>query len=997
MVETSCLTVSKVLHRSKRTPFVKAYLEGVPKSEKVIDRIAGADLRSGVGIDFFTTAPRYVDVRREQRLSTMFFHHILYPAGGARAPYQPVVVRGGRSLRRRVYPVPSPFPCAGHYPLTARETNPSFSSVQQCLQDTSEALWASVDPAVPTFFFSPRDPKSSLFHARHHSKSMRWNIHEEENRAAGSSSAFRSRGPPSRFPTSPPRHTVEHCDSALSLLVGAIEDYLNEPSADCRFPEDPSRPSSFSHPGTSSPLLLEKNKIMEEGKAGPEKQKRVREKGNTLLSPSSNGCVTFHSPALERVRKLLLDSHAGFIFFGPVREGNRPGRSRSVLEGIRSPASLSSFFSSKNGNQSTPTLRLSERSAYQEAQNVFAHVCQEYWSTHTEQLGSLPSKDAGKRDTIGYVALQLPEEVVVKMPLPTCEKEKGSATEKLEEDHKMRTSLDGTFVSRTGGASRSSEDDERKQFSSMEVCRLAGGVELCIPFAVGRPVSKHNGVTSHGTSPSTSSSSLALSQSLFPHLQFLARITIRVDGKPLQTALPSVVERGAEKSEEEGTKELEMQRKDTDGNEGITDSFFTPFGLESEGRKTTIKEEKDLSLLERPLEKHTAEEFGPLTIAPECGAHFDGTTPGVLGTQVDPMIPARLRMLVEKGRQKKKSGTENAAWGEEREPPADPPPSSFSSSASSPFVTPAAAPGRIAIGREDAELYFIPYRALVLTILVPSWTEEMCREQNRARARRQRGVHHETCRPSAPLPDLSMPSDPFAVAGRPGDQRNVGHPGATRHLPMAFVEIGREGEEAEDFRVPYTTPESGRFTWGRKIHLQEQIARMGESRKRETSGATEGGGRRLETGQLAYEVKALPGDVIYIPRGWGMEVRRVVGSCIVTPSSSCISLSPSLFSSRPHWESNRPKTSAIHASQDHQKDLLVVDEQNKKEKEPNNPPNMPESSVKVEVDGFFVSYRPYPVLTNEQASVYVSANYVQSKGITEFYEQGGNNVFHHYE
>ncbi|RNF04170.1 uncharacterized protein Tco025E_08140 [Trypanosoma conorhini] len=89
----SCLKLKR-----RNSPYVQKFLEGCPLPATLVDDLAGANLRSSA--PFFTTMPRYI-VARENRLSKLFFHHALYPAGGARLPCRVVVVRGGRGVRNQ--------------------------------------------------------------------------------------------------------------------------------------------------------------------------------------------------------------------------------------------------------------------------------------------------------------------------------------------------------------------------------------------------------------------------------------------------------------------------------------------------------------------------------------------------------------------------------------------------------------------------------------------------------------------------------------------------------------------------------------------------------------------------------------------------------------------------------------------------------------------------------------------------------------------------------
>lgn len=1020
MVGIPLLKGCKVLHRSKRSPFVQAYLEGIPKPEKVIDRIAGADLRSSTGVDFFTPAPRYVDVRREQRLSTMFFHHILYPAGGARAPYQPVVVRGARALRRRAYPVPRATPSIPPptNPLEVPREDSSSSSLQQCLQDTSEALWASSDPAVPTFFFSPRDSNSALFHPHRTLKSMQWNIHEEATRR-GAFPPSSSSSTTSAYSDIPPNgggsaNAVERCDSALSLLVGTLESYLNEGCANPRLAQE-SFPSSASGVATLSSLTANSSSFQQDkgeviGRKGISEPPKQMESKMTGETPSFflHDDVAPCSPTLARVQKLLNDGHAGFFFFCGSEEGNRADRSQSFLKRSGVAEEFFPLFSCSTTNEklSVPDKALSSSglSAHQQARKVLNHVMEQYWRS-CKGMSALHSPEGGPKT--GYVMLQLPEEALVKLSFPTNEwnDKIRRESENEEEGDCERWSMKtiGIQGGSTGSTeSRSRVSSARSRNSSLEVCRLSGGVEPFIPFAVGRPLSKRGdrpcsstpSSCSTTTMTSSSSPSSSLSSVLFPHIQFLARVRICGENRKEGVDAFSLVKK--EREEEDGKdrneeKVVEIQK---------ISYHETPEWWSTRNKKGPMKEEgREYNVVgAKSSKEHCGGEFASLAVAPPDRSSFNGIIPGVLGTHLDPIISAQFRTVTEKRQHIGVSHSENKARAKENSK------MDYSTCSSSSFVQ----PSRVAIGREDAELYFIPYRALVLTILVPSWAEEMCWEQNRARVRKQGGVHHRIYASTAGLPH-SPSSFYYPRSSRhPGDPDDGDDDGYHRTIANRVTRL----EKGENFNVgerkdipgaPFFTFDNGRITWNKKVHLQNQITQLSACSKGGMSHDKGAGGHRVETGHLAYEVRALPGDVIYIPRGWGMEVRRVLGSRITTPSSSsCISSSVSLSSqltSEKHLTSRSSNTKKPQEKKREGSLSGTVGGNESRHCAGGNTCSHLASGdgVQVEVDGFFVLYRPYPVLTNEQAAVYVSANYAQSDSITEFYEQGGNKVYHHYE
>lgn len=162
------LAATPPLLRRRGTGHVVKYLEGVPTPTKLIDHLAGADLHASAELPFFTTVPRYIDPQREQRLSRLFFHHVLYPAGGARLPYQAVVVRNARAVRTsgaaasaavtsttpRDAETPAEKPAAPRAnPLAVPAAHLVGSPLRaQDTPATSPAAWARVDPARRPFF-----------------------------------------------------------------------------------------------------------------------------------------------------------------------------------------------------------------------------------------------------------------------------------------------------------------------------------------------------------------------------------------------------------------------------------------------------------------------------------------------------------------------------------------------------------------------------------------------------------------------------------------------------------------------------------------------------------------------------------------------------------------------------------------------------------------------------------------------------------------------------
>lgn len=711
-MRSGCLGQSKTLCRTKRSPFVKAYLEGVPKPQKVIDRIAGADLTSSNGVDFFTTAPRYIDVKREQRISSLFFHHILYPAGGARAPYQPIVVRGGRGLRRAVYPI-SPSSTKRNNRAVCKSDDeidplrvpdafsfgPKRSSLD--LQDLPESAWAASDPARTAFFFSPRDPQRSLFQPHEGRTAMRW---------TESSARSVSIAPPRWRSYATPVYTGNHQSTTRDGTTNIDRD-VEDRGPTTRlysFPKVPAARSSSTAAAHSHQRGMEDSALLLlVGSLEAHLNSSLNEM-EKQSSSSSETCVEteqeiLRSPCFHLIKKLLVQSSLGLLKFSKDSSGKSV--ETSAVDSIEG--------------------------AHGSEEAVLSNILRQWKTTSESQSAAVP--------LCGYLPLQLPEEAVVKLSLP---------------------------------ARDSSQGPEK-----VDICRLTGGVEPFVPFAVGTPFSR----------PLKEDKNL--SQTLFAHINVLARVS--------------------------------LDRPKT----------FTVANPHS----TTVR-------------RFTS----PST------HKFTGEHAGVLGTHLDPFLPLKHRTFIERG------VTEDAMKGD----------------------------SHLVIGRNDAEMYFVPHRPLLLTIFVPSSAEDRCAEQNDSRVRKQ-------------------------------------------------VKLGHQRREES----VWTT--SGRLTSDKKVLHQHNVIKAGND-----------SGRRSGSNHLTYNIKAIPGDVVYIPRGWGMLVKRILGSVVVSSEGEPV-LSPD------------PK-------------LAGTDAHGKRDE------------AHVDVDGFFILYKPYPVLTPAQSAVYVSANYVHG-GISDFYEKGGNSVYHQYQ
>ncbi|KAG5492513.1 hypothetical protein JKF63_01091 [Porcisia hertigi] len=257
--------------------------------------------------------------------------------------------------------------------------------------------------------------------------------------------------------------------------------------------------------------------------------------------------------------------------------------------------------------------------------------------------------------------------------------------------------------------------------------------------------------------------------------------------------------------------------------------------------------------------------------------------------------------------------------------------------------------GRYVCGRTDAETYLLPQRELLLTLHVPMYTEDMCAAQNQERLRRQ------------------------ARIGR------ASRTAISAAWPMEQARLTSSLRAAGQFTNAMSANETGVYP----ANVQPQVPTALHSSPPKVP---------VLLSRTSYEVRALPGDVVYIPRGWGFDVQRIVGTATIRTGNNCIG--------------GRPDADDVYFC-DHR--ALAADKKSlfcrrsatpSKNKDPVDSESCARSAASVqltsiEVDAFCLNYHPYPELTEAQAAVYVAANYVHS-GVEEFYERGGNPVYRSY-
>ncbi|KAG5466679.1 hypothetical protein LSCM1_00849 [Leishmania martiniquensis] len=796
--------------RRRGTGHVVKYLEGVPTPTKLIDHLAGADLHASAELPFFTTVPRYVDAQREQRLSRLFFHHVLYPAGGSRLPYQAVVVRGGRAVRAavahilRVKEKPSGMlhrreqqrqqraavgPPALHRPsplavpssqLGSSKPTPSppgaakmpfmnASTAVPAEYISAAASWARVDPARRPFFFA----RTSRGHEHRHNSQR---LPEDTKRSV---------------------RTVE--DTMLAPLRGVVEHFWNESK---HYKNSSCQDTTDGLPSTS-------------------------------LAASDD--------MAERVRQLLVSPAAGLLWM--------PASVPSAVDACEGAGDTSNSVPDSPGKRCWAEL--------------MAHVRKRATATmmHGGASGGSDVEYAGAVRTSVYVQTRLPPSATVALPLAH-----------------VRNDSHG---SRQVAGDLSLHEDASEEV----ICRIAGGVEPVVPFAVGRPFAP---VEAKGAAAS-------LSDRIFAHVTCLTQLSVRVSSAPPAKA-PAV---GA--------------ASDVPGATAKSQAANVPAGT------------------------HSSKETAPHSHR----SSLDSAEPWRLGgVGLDLMIPLRARTVAEH------HPTKPSAHSHERvATPAE--------SGTSPVNVNAnagvAEAGRYVVGRTDAETYLLPQRELLLTLHVPVHTEDMCAAQNQERLRRQvRAGHASSAALSAAWPtEQARLTSSRRAAGQYANALSANETGVcqAKAVPQTATTL---------LAASPSTP--------------------------------------LLLSRTSYEVRALPGDVVYIPRGWGFDVQRILGTATIHSGSCGGAGGP--VAGKVDFCDNR--TIAPHKGARPGRPLPGQPES----REPMDPKSDVASTASVEltsveVDAVCLNYHPYPELTEAQAAVYVAANYVHG-GVDEFYEHGGNRVYHAY-
>ncbi|ESL05177.1 hypothetical protein TRSC58_07194 [Trypanosoma rangeli SC58] len=243
------------------------------------------------------------------------------------------------------------------------------------------------------------------------------------------------------------------------------------------------------------------------------------------------------------------------------------------------------------------------------------------------------------------------------------------------------------------------------------------------------------------------------------------------------------------------------------------------------------------------------------------------------------------------------------------------------------------------LGREDCETYILPQHELLFTFYAPAEVVAMCAQENEERMQRQAALGY------------GSPTHVFADGPR-----------TARH----FLQ---------------------------RAHCNHVAAEEAAAVSKSGTGATHTPQRE----RVMYEVRALPGDVVFVPRGWRYRVERIIGVAVLdavatAPVQAAMTEKQAEGEGLPYgalraaFMRNTSSTFALSLGKAHTASHEAGADVSRMEAA---------EICGVEVEAFVLCYKPYPLLSAEQAAAYVPANYVR-RGLEEFYAKGGNDVFHRY-
>ncbi|KPI84386.1 hypothetical protein ABL78_6567 [Leptomonas seymouri] len=831
------LTQSQLLLRRRGRGHVVKYLEGVPTPSKLIDHLAGADLHASAELPFFSTVPRYVDSQREHRLSKLFFHHVLYPAGGARMPYQAVVVRGGRAVRSSA-------------PRLWHKTNPIAKGEKEHegkKENQRSPLPSAADPSKPPQCRSNplAVPASQL----------------------GSSASFATL---STQPSSSSKMTVAVTATALvedipSPASWVRVDPARRPYFFTRASTNAGKPQRYRNTHADSGPAVTNRYLPSSRKGAHDTVPAARDVEDSVLAPLRGVLEHFwnnkvddaaqaQSPvAAARLQQLLVSPFAGLLWMS--EQGSSGG----------DHASSTSAISKSNHSPSSIWERLIGSVQCSAIASAGATLSIAARSTSTDS-GSLQQQSIRRTlDTFVYVQTRLPPAAVVALPAAP----NGSFPE-------LRGGLHGKSSSAGSAPLR-----EGNECGDSFLCRMAGGVEPVVPFAVGQPLK------------ASSAASTSPSEDFFSHISCLTRVSLRVSlSEPSPPPAPRVTASAETMlSSTRGYSGLRSDRDDSNAKVRLPQSAAEPWKLGDDGLDLMV-----------PHHVRTVVERHPTKSLQQDAQHFSATTSGA--------------------------------------------PQS------------AAQSGRYVLGRADAETYLLPQRELLLTLYVPKRTEDMCAAQNDDRLQR------------------------LVRAGR-----------ASRSAMMTWSTDHTRQTSSRCALGQYTNAESAT-----KTGTFRQPASPSTSPSKSPQRSREASPAEL-LAYTSFEVRALPGDAVYIPRGWGYDVQRILGTATMhNGHSKAVIGGEATYGFRDHRALGGKSNSSVSTHSARSLEATSPLPQHREDVEAGEGASVVASTEisSMEIDAFCLSYRPYPELTAAQAAVYVAANYVHT-GVDDFYEQGGNQVYRLYE
>ncbi|EPY26783.1 hypothetical protein STCU_06081 [Strigomonas culicis] len=230
---------------------------------------------------------------------------------------------------------------------------------------------------------------------------------------------------------------------------------------------------------------------------------------------------------------------------------------------------------------------------------------------------------------------------------------------------------------------------------------------------------------------------------------------------------------------------------------------------------------------------------------------------------------------------------------------------------------------------------------------------------------------------------LGVALDPFEVAtahtyaARGAFDRRVAVSAAAAAAAHGYVVFGRP--DAEVYLLPQRELLLTFFhtaTLEREVAEQNAARRVTQHKVGLAAAAAAAPEARRPPMWFTDEVRALPGDVVFVPHSFGVRVQRIAKVDVVLKSTDSTAQRPP-----------SPSPPTPRQQQQQQQELEVSTDAMGAS------PPLDVAITSVEVDAVLHTKKKYPVLSVAESKLYLAANFHKQRAVTDFYQKGGKMVF----